>query len=72
MKSSVSKIFSRAKLINNRMYAIKFGSPKLLSQLALQNIADNISMMKKTFDGNVAYFGPDFHHFLEIAPPSKI
>ena len=65
MKTNINKIFNRTKLVNNRLYQNQIKSinpeynnlPNILSKISIQHLRDNMSVIRKQFDGDVAYFG---------------
>jgi hypothetical protein len=58
MKNNVSRIFNRTKLYNNLLFHDRvrnarthaLATPNILSKLALDDLTDNLGIMRKTFD----------------------
>lgn len=64
MKGSAKKIFDRLKLIRNRQFALQRSVPNPLLHQSLDQLIDNLSLIKKQFDGNAAYCGQGMAEFL--------
>ncbi|CAD8068867.1 unnamed protein product [Paramecium sonneborni] len=62
------QIFDREKHIKNREYALRKNIENIFLKQSSFTLTDNLSSIRKQYDGNVAYFGQGVAQFLENIP----
>ncbi|CAD8164357.1 unnamed protein product [Paramecium pentaurelia] len=62
------QIFDREKHIINRQYALRTKIENIFLKQSSITLADNLSSIRKQYDGNIAYFGQGAAQFLQNLP----